>query len=159
MNNEYWHFPNSSIEKESSFFLLVFKDEFWSNSEVRRRQWCRRRRIERKSASKKRLATEVTYLASTKKLQFSSYSSSSSFALASSMKNKNNRIIIKPGRTHACMCCLPVHTIVSRTSYQLRAYSIVDDLRRRKNDHVSERERTWRYVCMIIIELLLDTEL
>lgn len=128
--------------------MLVFKDEFCSNSEVRRRRQ-RCRRIERKSASKKRLATEATYLASTKKLQFSSFSSSSSFALASSMKNKNNRIIIKPGRTHACMCCLPVHTIVSRTSYQLRVYSIVDDLRRRRKKCSCERRENVT-ICMYV---------
>jgi hypothetical protein len=47
--------------------------------------------------------------------------------------SKNNRIIIKPGRTHAFMCCLPGHT-TEPTSHQLRVYSTVDDLAKEKRE-------------------------
>jgi hypothetical protein len=58
------------------------------------------------------------------------------------MKNKNNRIIIKPGRTHThtrvCVVCLS--TLVSSTSYQLRVYSMVDDLTKRRRKKKREEK-------------------
>ena len=79
------------------------------------------------------------------------------------MASKNNRIIIKPGRTHACVCCLLGHT-TAPTSHQLRVYSTVDDLAKKKKKKrrkmmMRDRERDDMYVYMAVIKLRLDTQL
>lgn len=83
------------------------------------------------------------------------------------MASKNNRIIIKPGRTHACVCCLLGHTS-ELTSHQLRVYSMVDDLPKRREEDDARQNVTiyvcvciymLMYVCMAVIKLSLDTQL
>jgi len=79
--------------------------------------------------------------------------------------SKNNRIIIKPGRTRVCVVCLATPLSQRLTNYGSIQWSMI--LQKKKRREIDEeddaRQRTWRYVCiyvcMAVIKLRLDTQL
>ncbi len=88
------------------------------------------------------------------------------FASSYSVASKNNRIIIKPGRTHACVLFAWPHywaNVSPITGLFNGRWSCKRKKRREIDEEDDAGQRTWRYVCiyvcMAVIKLRLDTQL